>query len=99
MTIAEFTEKHGLPWEQWYAMTPLERWNYSHKVLCPKCLELGGSLGPEWDPTDPMHETYIEMGIYEQSDIPPQCLVAARQQRESYVAKYGIRPGDGEWQP
>jgi hypothetical protein len=97
MTAAEFTEKHGPPWDQWYAMTPAERWDYSHKVLLPKWFELGGTTGPEWDPSDPMHDTYVEMGSYHQSDIPADCLADANRRREAYLALGGIHKGKPDW--
>ncbi len=38
--------------------------------LWERYLAAGGSLAPEYDPSDPMHEFYLAEGIYEQHSIP-----------------------------
>lgn len=48
---------------------PSQNWERSNR-LWQRYLAAGGSMAPEFDPTDPMHETYLEMGIYEQHSIP-----------------------------
>jgi hypothetical protein len=52
MTEAEFTEHYGLPWEMWWNLTPMQRFEYSQKILWPKYLALGGSLEPESNDQD-----------------------------------------------
>jgi hypothetical protein len=44
--------EHEDSWREWYAMTPLERWNESMKIW-QFYLQVGGSLDPEPDPQSP----------------------------------------------
>ena len=46
-----------------------QNWQRSQK-LWERFVAADGSLAPEYDPTAPLHETYLEMGIYEQHSIP-----------------------------
>jgi hypothetical protein len=93
MTVAEFSKQHGLSDSVWWQMTPAQRWDYSQNVLWPKWFALGGTTGPEWDPTDPMHEMYVEMGIYHAADIPLDSLSDANIRRVAYLKLGGVKPG------
>jgi hypothetical protein len=42
-------------WEEWYRLTPLQRWEESQK-LWPTYLALGGSLDPEPDSQSPFDD-------------------------------------------
>lgn len=42
--------------------------------LWERYLAAGGSLAPEYDPSDPMHETYLAEGLYEQHSIPSELV-------------------------
>lgn len=43
---------HEDSWKQWYAMTPLQRWNESMKIW-QFYMQVGGTLDPEPDPQSP----------------------------------------------
>ena len=47
-------------WQEWYALTPLERWHESMK-LWEFYLSVGGSLDPEPDPQSPW-DAYMPRG-------------------------------------
>ena len=47
----EWTEEE---WQEWYRLTPLERWEESQK-LWAFYLSVGGSLDPEPDPQSPFY--------------------------------------------
>ena len=52
-------------WEEWYRLTPLQRWEESQK-LWPTYLALGGSLDPEPDSQSPFDdpETWRESAAH-----------------------------------
>ncbi len=52
-------------WEEWYRLTPLQRWEESQK-LWPTYIALGGSLDPEPDSQSPFDdpETWRESAAH-----------------------------------
>lgn len=42
-------------WADWYALTPMERWQETSK-LWAHYLQIGGSLDPEPDPESPFYD-------------------------------------------
>lgn len=55
---AGFREEDG-EWEEWYRLTPAERWRESEK-LWAWYLAAGGSLDPEPDSQSPFNAAYFE---------------------------------------
>lgn len=49
-------------WEEWYQMTPLQRWRESQK-LWAFYLEVGGSLDPEPDTQSPFYTAVEECSV------------------------------------
>lgn len=54
-TIAAEVNDSVDEWEDWYGLTPLQRWEESQK-LWPTYLALGGSLDPEPDSQSPFDD-------------------------------------------
>ena len=50
MTFEEMPEE----WQEWLALTPLERFRQSEKLFA-QYLAMGGSLDPDPDPTSPFY--------------------------------------------
>lgn len=48
-------------WQDWYRLTPQERWRESMK-LWERYLATGGSLDPEYDPQSPFNNDYYPDG-------------------------------------
>ena len=51
MTFEEMPDE----WQEWLALTPLERFQQSEKIFA-QYLAMGGSLDPDPDPTSPFYD-------------------------------------------
>ncbi len=84
MTQQELEVLFGEERAAWYRLAPMERMARS-ALLWDRYLAAGGSLAPEYDSSDPMHEIYLEEGIYEPHTIPSD-LVRENCDFESLIA-------------
>lgn len=69
MKLITAEELMGPERAEWVRLTPMERMARS-AILWDRYLAAGGSLAPEYDIRDPMHEVYLAEGIYEPHAIP-----------------------------
>lgn len=65
-------------WEEWYQMTPLQRWKETEK-LWSFYLEIGGSLDPEPDTQSPFY------AAFKQGPVPADGRAGLRVLRRSRV--------------
>ena len=58
MTFEEMPDE----WQEWLALTPIERFRQSEKIFA-QYLAMGGSLDPDPDPTSPFHDAQASSAV------------------------------------